>query len=439
MIFCGPGLDFHKTFVNRQTFSSAQQNHVAPLPAIAPSVLENTAEPTNCSTTNAAGTADAPPPSEGRSPTAARTPPSPVRRRRRSSTGSRSRNPRPASPAWPPSRPASPPRPTDFGTVPAPRPSPPASPERLGAAGGDQHHRHHHHHRVQVAPRPCAGGLGGISSPAGFVAGSSDTPQRGERRDLPPPPPPAEPDGSRTIDSCLETESEWYDLCQSGHDSFTDLQVRWATSTIAEVCDGIGAPTELLALAAMTLGTAFGDPLLLETWLRHDDLLLVPAACVLDAAYRNPTVFQFNPETVVDTMVSMIVAAKGDDDGDDVSREADAIDSTRARLLELRGMVEAAVHDGSHWAGPFEFVIELIRRSGISPTRKQVRGIRKKTEAFIRSAVLDGALGELTPSQLACSAFFGATGLLIRFDDEGVGGVAGGGGTDEDGGEDNRD
>lgn len=205
---------------------------------------------------------------------------------------------------------------------------------------------------------------------------------------------------------------------------------------IAKVCDSIGAPTEILVLAVMTLGAAFGDPAILETSLRPDDLFLVPAACVLDAACRNPTAFRFTPETVIDTMVSVIAAAKsnGGDEEKSSTEEADANDA-KARLVELRGMVEAAVQDGSHWAGPFELIKELIRRSGVPHTKKTIKGIRAGTEAIIRSAVLDGALGEFPPSHLACSAFYGATNVMISFEEARVAG----GSDDEEDGEDNGD
>lgn len=406
----------------------------SPLPPNAVAVCTgSTAGPTT-SARNVTGTdTGTPPRSGGRPPapdqattTATVTPPPPARRRRRSSTGSRSRSPRSTSSAWqaPPNRPVSPPpRPTEVGSISPSKPPPPASPERFGAAGGD----HHHHHHAEIAP-PCAGGGRGstspavVSSPAHFADGGSGAPQPQQReRHEPPPARPVEADAPRTIRSCLASELEWYPLCQDGFDSFTRTQVLWAVRMIAEVCDGVGAPTEILALAAMTLGVAFGEPALLETSLRPGDLFLVPAACVLDALCRNPAVCRFNPEEVVDTMVSVAVAAKGDDgdgDGDRHGGEGGA-NGTKARLLELRGMVELAVPDGRHWAGPIDFILEFIQRSGVRSTMRTAREIRGSTEAFIRSSVLNGDLEEFTPSELACSAFFGATDIMISFDDDG--------------------
>ena len=366
---------------------------------------------------------------------AAGAPPSPPRRRRRSSTGSRGRSPRPpVHVAWqvePPNRPSSlPRRPTEVCSASTSKPSPPASPERFGAADGDL--QHHHHYPEVPPPPPHAGGLDQTSpavvrSPAGFAAAassSSDTrQQRGRRGDehlLP-----VETEGSRTIESRLAAEPEWHSLCQSGYDSCTGSQVRWAMLMIAEVSDGIGAPTEILALAAMTLGAAFGDPMLLETSLRDDDLFLVPAACVLDALCRNPGVFEFNPEAVIDKMVAVAeavaaaaAAAKGGIGGYGVS--GDKAGDAKARLVELRRMVQHATQqdDGCRWAGPMELIIELIRRSGIPVTEEKVRSVRGKVEVFVRSAVLDGALAEFAPSRLACSAFFGATGILMSFGDD---------------------
>lgn len=260
-------------------------------------------------------------------------------------------------------------------------------------------------------------------SPADFAASSSrsssDTPQQRDSHEHHPPP--VEPDESRTIEACLMAEPEWYSLCESGYGSFTDAQAEWTMLMMAEISDGIGAPTEILALAAMTIGAAFGEPTLLETSLRDDDLFLVPAACILDALVRNADVFEFNLETAIDTMVSVTVAAKGGGGGggyDDANSSEAVANDTKARLVKLRGMVKLATPDGCDWAGPIELIMELIGRSGIPTSKKKARGIKEKAEVFVRSAIMDGALGEFAPSQLACSAFYGATGVLMTFDDD---------------------
>eukprot|EP00903_Cladosiphon_okamuranus_P006827 g6652.t1 len=362
-------------------------------------------------------------------PTAAGASPSPPRRRRRSSTGSRGRSPPRSAPTArpaPPDRWASPPRPTETRSGSLSKLSPPASPGRVGTAGCDHnHHLHHHQHCSEICPQPCVGDLGEASSsvvpsPADFAAGvSGDTPRQREGHEHHPPP--VEPDGSRTIETCLTAEPEWYPLCQSGYGSFTDAQVEWALRMIAEVSGQIGATTEILALAAMTLGAAFGNSTLLETSLRDADLFVVPAACVLDALIRNADVFEFTVEAAIDTMVSVTVAAKGNGGYDNANSSEAVANDTKARLIELRGMVKLATPDGCDWAGPMELVIELVRRSGTRPIERS-RRIIDQAGVFVRSAVLDGALREFAPSQLACSAYYSATGTLGTFDaDEAAG------------------
>lgn len=136
--------------------------------------------------------------------TAARSPPSPMRGRRRSSTRRGSVSPRSAvSPTLsvPPFQPASPPRFGRIGSTPPSSPSPSAASVLPGTIGGDYRHHQHHHHNPEINS-PSDGGRDTSSSPAvplspaDSAAGSNGKPAQRQRQQGPRPP--AVPDEPRT-------------------------------------------------------------------------------------------------------------------------------------------------------------------------------------------------------------------------------------------------
>ena len=205
-------------------------------------------------------------------------------------------------------------------------------------------------------------------------------------------------------------------------------------ATIESLINTIGVETDILAPAAMILGAALGDPTF-RAWLSDDDLLLMPAVCVLDVMRaRKCFEINYNREAVLDTVVSVMEAAsrnKGDrtngiDKRETLPRDMQVVVASsqgngdygmKARLETLESILDVIFPSGRRWASPRDFFRKFLRQCGIreTHTKRDVRRMKKEADALIRSAVLNGVFGRVRPSQLACAAFCATSETLISF------------------------
>ncbi|CAM9595575.1 unnamed protein product [Ectocarpus fasciculatus] len=217
---------------------------------------------------------------------------------------------------------------------------------------------------------------------------------------------------------CLEERE--YPRCREGYRKVSEGQARWALSAIRKIADAIDAPTHTVTLAAMILGMAGGLPGFMDA-LTDEQVCLLPAACVADSIRRleesgadEPPPVDF--DTAIDATLAITKASsagRGDNGGDIFGDTSD--EDTKTQLLALVADLKDHLPEGLFCPDSLHFLRILVDQSGLSDTHtdQELEAFYDKTDKVIRTAVLDGFLRKLSPSDIARGAFFGSAGVSV--------------------------
>ncbi|CAN0475840.1 unnamed protein product, partial [Ectocarpus sp. 8 AP-2014] len=209
---------------------------------------------------------------------------------------------------------------------------------------------------------------------------------------------------------CLE-EIE-YPRCRAGYENVEEGQAKWALSVIGKIADAIDAPTHTVTLAAMTLGVAGGVPGFMDG-LTNEQICLLPAACVGDSICRlqesgteESPAYDFTTATDAMLAITKISSEGRGDGGSDIFGETSDEDA-KTQLLTLVVLLNDALPEGLSCPGSLHFIRILADQSGLSDTRteQELEDFFDQTDKRVRTAVLNGLLGTLSPSDIARGAF----------------------------------
>ncbi|CAM9955863.1 unnamed protein product, partial [Ectocarpus sp. 12 AP-2014] len=209
---------------------------------------------------------------------------------------------------------------------------------------------------------------------------------------------------------CLEERE--YPRCRAGYENVEEGQATWALSVIGQIADAIDAPTHTVTLAAMTLGVAGGVPGLMDA-LTNEQICLLPAVCMGDSIWRlqesgteESPAYDFN--TVTDAMLAITkTSSEGrGDSGSDIFGETSDEDA-KTQLLALVVLLNDALPEGLSCPGSLHFIRILADQSGISDTRtdQELEDFFDQTDKRVLTAVVNGLLRTLSPSDIARGAF----------------------------------